>query len=618
MTADALTTERDAASTWRRLRYTPLRDLLRGRLSGRLDIDAVIAAADLPTSLANLVRKTARRTRLWRIEKVDVARELTAHFQDGLEAGTTADELAARFGHPRRAARLIGRAKRRNRPVAWKALGLCTRALLAFFALVFLTAIGLTARMHLGEVRLSRNYVAELNAPIRAIPEEDRAWPLYQEAFQLLGELPGHDRLKPGDENWPALVACAQQHAEAIELLHAAAQKPRYGRVYTTATDLPQDRTAAGAGDRADDERAGRSAGDKPPFIGLSLPGLGPLRQAAKLMTIDAHIAAQAGDGERACRDLETIFQFAEHTSESPFLISDLVALAILGLNMDSIGTILRDHPDLFSDRQLVELSHRLAGVCGGGRLRVRFTSERWTFHDIIQRLYTDDRHGNGHLTEDAPELFASLTADRALPRTRWVLAPLLGALVAGRREMLRKYDELMSATEAEAQLPLWERGESAAEREISRMSSTPLERLRYLPVVILMPSLQRASVIAELATQQRDATLTAMACELYRRHTGAWPASLSEPTPRYLPAAPLDRFNGQPLRYQLVDGSPLIHSIGMDLDNDNGRLPDGKDPDEANRKAREWHPPKVIEAMKVTSSPELADGDWILWPPID
>ena len=51
----------------------------------------VVTAAWMPERLASLVMETARRTRLWRREKADIATELCAHFADGLAAGRTAE-----------------------------------------------------------------------------------------------------------------------------------------------------------------------------------------------------------------------------------------------------------------------------------------------------------------------------------------------------------------------------------------------------------------------------------------------------------------------------------------------------------------------------------------------
>ena len=62
-------------STWfGRARFTPARDVLRGVLSARLDPRTLIAAADLPAPLPTLVYTVVKRSRLWRREKLDVAR----------------------------------------------------------------------------------------------------------------------------------------------------------------------------------------------------------------------------------------------------------------------------------------------------------------------------------------------------------------------------------------------------------------------------------------------------------------------------------------------------------------------------------------------------------------
>lgn len=64
-----------------------------------------------------------------------------------------------------------------------------------------------------------------------------------------------------------------------------------------------------------------------------------------------------------------------------------------------------------------------------------------------------------------------------------------------------------------------------------------------------------------------------AIALELYRRRHGAWPATLAELIPDLLPEIPLDRYDGAPLRYRLIQGKPVIYSVGED-GNDDGLLP--------------------------------------------
>ena len=110
----------EATSTWHRLWHTRWRDLARGNVDGSLNWRALVAAEDLPANVRSLIEQVVGRTRLWRSEKVDVAREIVAHFQDGLEAGASSEQLIESFGDPRQAAKLIGRAKRRGRSLLWQ------------------------------------------------------------------------------------------------------------------------------------------------------------------------------------------------------------------------------------------------------------------------------------------------------------------------------------------------------------------------------------------------------------------------------------------------------------------------------------------------------------------
>ena len=177
------------SSSWlTRAYHTPVSDALRGRLSARLDVRHEIAAAGLPAPLAGLAYTVCRRTRLWRREKLDVARELVAHFADGLAAGRSADELIQDFGPPEQAARLIRRAKLRNRPLWWQTSRAVWRLFLAAIAIATLFYGLLSARFYLGRPTIAHNYWLEINAA-RQASDSQRAWPIYREAIFKLGQV---------------------------------------------------------------------------------------------------------------------------------------------------------------------------------------------------------------------------------------------------------------------------------------------------------------------------------------------------------------------------------------------------------------------------------------------
>ena len=185
------------SSLWHRLRYTRLRDALRGRLDASLDWQGLISLAELPPELAAAVRQVVSRSRLWRPEKVDVAAELIAHFQDGLAAGRTPAELLQSFGDPQASAKLIRRAKRRGRPMLWHAWRYCWMGL-ATMLLLYVTA-GLWMVTRHPTVKI--DYLADFNKPAIAVPEDQRAWPLYRDALLSMGAAPTKehaDLLDPG------------------------------------------------------------------------------------------------------------------------------------------------------------------------------------------------------------------------------------------------------------------------------------------------------------------------------------------------------------------------------------------------------------------------------------
>jgi hypothetical protein len=55
------------------------------------------------------------------------------------------------------------------------------------------------------------------------------------------------------------------------------------------------------------------------------------------------------------------------------------------------------------------------------------------------------------------------------------------------------------------------------------------------------------------------------IACERYRLKQGRWPESLAKLVPDYLPAVPLDPYDGKPLKMKSLDDGVVIYSVGED-----------------------------------------------------
>jgi hypothetical protein len=597
---------------WARLRHTPLRDALRGRVNARLDARRVIVAAELPEPLAGLAWLVTCRARLKREEKLDVARELAGHFRDGLDAGRSPEELARDFGDPRAAARLIRRAKLRARPWKQRALRRTMQGVGLLLAALIVAYLGLSIRYLLARPTVSHDYVAELNVAPQLLPEGDRAWPLYRRALLAMQPAPSQlrdpallSRSLPGEESpdWPALLDYVERNQEPLTLIRAAAARPHLGFVYGD----PADRRWL----KRTIDRESALPGSDELLVGLLLPHVNELNQARMILRVDAARALASGDREALLADVRALLGIGRQLPEdSPFLVVQLNALAMFNDALRIVGETLAVRPDLLTDGDLRDLAHEFAAYNGGGPIRLSFDGERRMFHDLFQRMYTDDGAGDGYLTSEGLDLIQSLTGanlDRNAQATIVsAMGPILSVAVAGRHEMTALAERLLDQARREQGDPLWTWTESATDRELHAIKGDKASALRYLPILLVMPDVQSVGRAAEYATQRRDALWTALALVLFHRRHAAWPASLDELTPDLLPAVPPDRFNGKPLGYRLIDGHPRLYSVGHDLVDDDGQT------EPSRVQISPGEPPRVYPADSV------AVDDWILWPPVD
>lgn len=563
---------------------------------------AGFAVLAFPAPLRALVVRVVRRARLWPAERADLARELAAHFRDGLDSGAAAEELASDFGDADETARLIRAAWRRKRPAAWRALRTCLRlsgAVLLLFVIVYAAQ---AVRLWVDRPQIKRDFWSELNAPLRDTPLEQRAWPLYQQAQALVGEsrpLRESDFEAMSEAERERVFAWLAQHEAALRLIREAAARPVMGVEY-----LPVEGQAGGMA-------------ANPPLLSLLLPHLEAVRNSSTMLLFDVERAVASGDAARLAANFDALFQMIAQTEPEPFLISKLVHVSLVGRASFSVGRLLRDRPDALSDGLLATLAHRLSALGGPEGLRVPIEVESTWFEDVLQRCYTDNGRGGGAFSPWAWDGFLGAAPFGFEPKPTkpgWLAGlagPGVSLVVAGRSEMRSRYEQMMNLCVEDSRRPMWLRERLAGEQAIQELSDSAYLRNRFFPLWLLFPSLSRAAVMGDYVSQERDGVLTALAVELHRREHGAWPESLDELVPHRLPRVPIDRYDGGPIKYRLTPGGPVIYSIGVDRKDDGGRLPEGRDPV---RRAREWRPPAQVGAVHEPS--DIVEGDWILWPP--
>ena len=485
------------------------------------------------------------------------------------------------------------------------------------------------------------DYVAMQNAKALSVDNQDAALPLYIDAAIAFEKDP-----EPGSEDydlvvpywpyqggWEMYVEWIHRNSKTFELIREASGKSGLGAIIGAE---PTDKEKELFGEDvqfsffADDQASQFDQLMNGSLLNISLPLLGKFRGLARMLVYDARQAAFEGDQSRFVSDVETMLKLARHCKETPFFISELVAMSIARMSLRVTGEVLALSPEVFNDEHLTQLANLY--LDSGDLFHVRLEIERVLLLDSLQRLYTDDGNGDGSLiVRSLPllELVTSVT-DGPFVTVRPILAflsgPIINWTVASRKEALAEYDRRLDYYTEQSTLPLYAREfddqifQPSAERWWSRS--------RFIVVDVLAPVFERPINIESISLALRDSIVAVIAMELYRRAEGKWPTRLDQA----MENPPLDPWSGKPMQIAFEDGRPLIYSFGVDRNDDGGtfynkrgqtyRSPwtqylepelmfsdhEGYSANRSNEYARDWQP---------ADSEDLPDGDWILWPPI-
>lgn len=465
----------------------------------------------------------------------------------------------------------------------------------------------------LDEPKVTRNFTAEFNARYEGMPDDQKAWPLYKQA--IIARLP----VQPTDDmlmNWPTFPGGAlwdktaeqmEKLQPVLEMVRQAAARPFMGRELSA--ELDPDIAKAQAEAEGINYIPDPPGDEIPMMLAILLPDLSSLRNFARDLSVDTFIAAESGQGQRAVQNFEAMLGLGKHARESETLIGQLVQIAIESLAERQLAQVLSNYPDLFDREDLDRLDQAFLTIGRAGPVPpegitsydFNLEMERVFFYDIVQRSFSDDGDGDGHMTLKGARMLSDVDSLSGSSGQNVVnLAAVL--LSASRKQNLERYDDFMDRFEAAADKRPWRRqpGELSLDREIEQLHADRLGALRYPLIAILMPALERAAAMKDLADARRDAAIATIALARYHADHQQYPVNLAELLPDYLPALPIDPVDGQPLRYLLTPQGPILYSLGFDKDDDQGRTPEN---------------PDLAQPLVSTYLDGDKDGDWVLFP---
>lgn len=547
-----------------RIRYTPMRDVLRGRLTGRLDVKKLIAQSGLPRPATELIGRIIRRTRLRPLEKADVANELIAHFADGLEAGKEMGQLLQSFGNERQAARLIARAKRRNRSLFGRIQTFVSRFVIAF----------VIAYLAIGIYFFSGHPAAvapfeELNAFARQFPQSQRAWWIYKQA---------------GEEQTRYMSA-------NLDRIRQAATMPVVGFI----VDADCAKQAA-----EQEEQNHWTQWPAPNFVEtMQSVGSAPLS--------DAEASRIWGEAGRWLSDIQTCNQLCHQWRGDPSVDPNIL-LNFLDWEMEEIDQTIAQKPKLLRDEDLRQVAAEIAAYHNAGDL-INLRYEEIRFHEMIAMRYTADGWLPSRITpaglDDSPmwQLEWMNRAQIAFgdKPAHYLVDPALFLLMPSAATLNKRFEESEKRCRVNLSVPF-----RSADWSAERFSWLSARTFQYFPFLRnshgagnILPSVRQVAAFADYVLGHRDGVQIGIALELYHRKHQAYPAALDELDPSLFFEKPVDRITGEALHYRTVDGRPLVYSVGTDRKDDGGRLP-----------LDDHHLPDPQSAAMRNG-----DGDWVIYP---
>jgi hypothetical protein len=285
--------------------------------------------------------------------------------------------------------------------------------------------------------------------------------------------------------------------------------------------------------------------------ISMLLPHAQQLRHAARLLALEAHVRAHRGDAAGAAKSIDAMFKLSGSLQREPVLISQLVRLAIASMGRQQTLRLLP--AARFSDDDLARLQADLREVKPADGIRQGMLGERVLGQEAFNNPAT--------------------AAVMGVPRFVYI----------ARNQDLANYLEFMRRFVEASKQPLPEAKKAAdqVETELKTIvGGPPVKKFNYLLTSLVLPAVSK-TVDASLRTAAaNDAADALIAAERFRRRHGRLPERLEELVPEFLPAVPLDAYDGKPLRFQRSGHELVVYSVGEDLQDNGGTGDDAGKPD--------------------------------------
>jgi membrane protease YdiL (CAAX protease family) len=395
-------------------------------------------------------------------------------------------------------------------------------------------------------IKATRNYgvsVEELCTPPSA-DANDNAWFAHQKAARLLVDKPkglADEDLK----TWPTDLP---------------SEKNRLLRDWLSANDQALTEFEAGGG----------MPYYCPPysrwFLLSDSDHIGPIRHLTFAAIARAQTSAIDGDLTRSFSDVLTCCRLGRQLDGPRPLVDQMVGFAVKALTAERTARILEKVP--VDSTHLASFQSEVETLYANRHAPIDFRGERLIGYDFVQRTFTDDGAGEGHVPEGVVRQFADpppalrrlgISPEHSAGEWRKLKRKQTTELVDG---VFTELDSMASRTPAELHRTVGDLKE-----HIQKLAeSNPL-------VLEHTSACAGAHELAYRSRAEEDAVVVVIAVLRYRLDVGDLPGDLNTlVTKGYLKSLPTDPFSDSIFVYKKADGDFLLYSVGPDFKDDGGR----------------------------------------------
>jgi len=297
-------------------------------------------------------------------------------------------------------------------------------------------------------------------------------------------------------------------------------------------------------------------------------------RGAAQALAARALWRRRNGDQHGAWTDVLTAHRLARLLGQSPMLIDRLAAFGMESVPAKTGIALATQAPLGFQEARKVLTEVDSLSPCGSAADAID-RSDRFMVLDTIMMLSRGQRIGALEKSRHSLRTVRNLDWNEMLRQVnRWydrTAKALATPRLAGRAEAVAQLSD--QARQVNARLhskAYW------AKVAFFKVGGWPFRSALSKEVVdillwMMWPTLSRVCELQDEATMVHRIETTALALACFRAEHGHWPSSLSELSPAFLKAVPMDVFSRDTLVYQASDQGYLLYSVGINGRDDGG-----------------------------------------------